>query len=289
MVRVLLGAVALVAVAVWAGTDAVLAGLAAIDAVAVLAALGVGLLTTLCAAARWCLVARGLGVALPFGTAVADTYRAVVLNSLLPAGVLGDVHRAVAHGRDDGRGLRAVVLERAAGQTVVVVAGLGVLLVQPALFGGLAPALGIGVGVAVTVALLAWRVPRVRSVLRTFRSDAAVLARGTGLAVVALSLTALAGYLALFVVAARAAGVTAPVAVLLPLLVLALLAMVLPLGVGGFGPREAVGAVAFSAAGLGAAQGLTAAVVYGVLGTIACLPGLVVLLRPAPRPEVLPC
>ena len=48
-------------------------------------------------------------------------------------------------------------------------------------------------------------------------------------------------------------------------------------------------AVAFSAAGLGAAQGLTAAVVYGVLGTIACLPGLVVLLRPAPRPEVLPC
>lgn len=287
--RALLGAVALVAVALWAGTDAVLAGLAAIDAVAVAAALGVGLLTTLCAAARWCLVARGLGVALPFGTAVADTYRAVALNSLLPAGVLGDVHRAVAHGRDDGRGLRAVVLERTAGQTVVVVAGLGVLLVQPALLGGLLPALGVAAGVLVLVALPAWRVPRVRSALRTFRSDAAVLARGTGLAVVALSLTALAGYLALFVVAARAAGVTAPVGVLLPLLVLALLAMVLPLGVGGFGPREAVGTVAFSAAGLGAAQGLTAAVVYGVLGTIACLPGLAVLLRPAPRAEAAPC
>lgn len=292
--KTLAGAAVLVALAVWVGTDAVVDGLAAIDAAAVLAALAVGLLTTLCAAGRWCLVARGLGVALPFGTAVADTYRASFLNSVLPAGVLGDVHRAVRHGRDDGRGLRAVVLERTAGQVVVVVAGLAVLLARPVLLGGLLPALGAGLALLGVVALVAWRVPRVRTVLGAAASDVRVLARRTGPAVVALSLTALAGYLALFVVAARAAGATAPVAELLPLLVLSLLAMVLPLNVGGWGPREAVGAVAFSAAGLGAAQGLAAAVVYGVLGTIACLPGLgVVLLARAPRravvPEPVPC
>lgn len=292
--RTLAGAAVLVALAVWVGTDAVVDGLAAIDAVAVLAALAVGLLTTLCAAGRWCLVARGLGVALPFGTAVADTYRASFLNSVLPAGVLGDVHRAVRHGRDDGRGLRAVVLERTAGQVVVVVAGLAVLLARPVLLGGLLPALGAGLALLGVVALVSRRVPRVRALLGAAASDVRVLARRTGPAVVALSLTALAGYLALFVVAARAAGATAPVGELLPLLVLSLLAMVLPLNVGGWGPREAVGAVAFSAAGLGAAQGLTAAVVYGVLGMIACLPGLgVVLLARAPRravvPEPVPC
>jgi glycosyltransferase 2 family protein len=54
--------------------------------------------------------------------------------------------------------------------------------------------------------------------------------------------------------------------------------------------------VAFGAVGLGAAQGLTTAVVYGVLSLIACLPGAVVLLlaartpvrrSPAPRPAML--
>lgn len=291
--KALAGAAVLVALAVWVGTDPVLDGLAAMDAAAVLAALAVGLLTTLCAAGRWCLVARGLGVALPFATAVADTYRASFLNSVLPAGVLGDVHRAFRHGRDGGRGLRAVVLERTAGQVVVVVAGLAVLLARPVLLGGLLPALGLGLALLGTAGLVAGRVPWLRALLGSAASDVRMLARRTGPAVVALSLTALAGYLALFVVAARAAGATAPVGELLPLLVLSLLAMVLPLNVGGWGPREAVGAVAFSAAGLGAAQGLTAAVVYGVLAMIACLPGLAVVLLAAPRrtavPEPVPC
>ena len=60
-----------------------------------------------------------------------------------------------------------------------------------------------------------------------------------------------------------------------------MLAMALPLNIGGWGPREGVTAVAFGAVGLGAAQGLTTAVVYGVLSLIACLPGAVVLLLPA--------
>jgi hypothetical protein len=77
-------------------------------------------------------------------------------------------------------------------------------------------------------------------------------------------------------------------------MVLALLAMTLPVNVGGWGPREGVLAWAFAAAGLGAAQGLTIAVVYGLLAFVASLPGIGVLavrwvagLRAA-RPAVVP-
>ena len=58
---------------------------------------------------------------------------------------------------------------------------------------------------------------------------------------------------------------------------LALLAMGLPLNIGGWGPREGVTAWAFGAAGLGAGTGLSVAVVYGVLSFVAALPGAVVL------------
>lgn len=134
------------------GADGVLDGLRAITAGTVLVALAVGVLTTVAGAARWCLVARGLGLTLPLGEAVADTYRAALLNSLLPAGVLGDVHRAVRHHRraGDGRGARAVVLERVAGQGVVFGVGAAVLLVEPALLRALLP----GAAAAVTVATL---------------------------------------------------------------------------------------------------------------------------------------
>ena len=73
----------------------------------------------------------------------------------------------------------------------------------------------------------------------------------------------------MFLLAARVAGSGAPSPELLPLALLALLAMGLPLNVGGWGPREGVTAWAFGAAGLGAAQGLTVAVVYGVLTFVA--------------------
>jgi hypothetical protein len=95
--------------------------------------------------------------------------------------------------------------------------------------------------------------------------------------VLLLSATALLGHLVLFLVAARIAGSSAPFTQLVPLMLLALLVMGLPLNVGGWGPREAVSALVFGAAGLGASQGLTVAVVYGLLALIASLPGAGVL------------
>ena len=53
--------------------------------------------------------------------------------------------------------------------------------------------------------------------------------------------------------------------------------MSVPTNIAGWGPREGVAAWAFAAAGLGAAQGVATAVVYGVMVLVATLPGAVVL------------
>jgi hypothetical protein len=64
---------------------------------------------------------------------------------------------------------------------------------------------------------------------------------------------------------------------LLPLALLVLLAMAVPISIGGWGPREGAAAWAFALAGLGAAAGVTTAVIYGVLALVASLPGAIVL------------
>ena len=60
------------AVLVWrVGTGPFLDGLRTVDGAALAAAAGLALLTTLCCAWRWRVVAHGLGLELPLGTAVA--------------------------------------------------------------------------------------------------------------------------------------------------------------------------------------------------------------------------
>lgn len=273
------------------GTGPLLDGLRRIDVRTVPVALGIGAVTTVCSAWRWRLVAAGLGLRLPLGPAVADYYRALFLNAALPGGVLGDVHRAVRHGRGAGdvrRGVTAVVLERVAGQLALTVAGAVLLATLPSpvraeVRAGAPPAGLAAVGVlAVVLAVRMNRPPARRAgALRRRLGEArqGLASRRGGPGVALSSAVVLAGHLALFVVAARVAGSAAPVAVLLPLAVLALLAMGLPLNVGGFGPREGVTAWAFGAAGLGADRGVAVAVVYGVLSLLASLPGAAVLLR----------
>ncbi len=282
--------VAILSVLLWRlGTGVFLDGLRRIDGVTLLVALGIGLVTTVFSAWRWQLVARGLRIRLPLGPAVADYYRALFLNAALPGGVLGDVHRAVRHGQstgDLGRGVRSVVIERAAGQIVLAVVGVAVLLTMPSPvmadvrhFAPLIAFAALG-AFAVVLALRPNRAPSRRErALRTSFGEAreGLLSRRNGPGVALSSAVVLAGHLGMFVVAARVAGSAASAAVLLPLAVLALLAMSLPLNVGGWGPREGVTAWAFGAAGLGASSGLAVAVVYGVLSFVASLPGVLVL------------
>jgi hypothetical protein len=134
---------------------------------------------------------------------------------------------------------------------------------------------------------------RIGRALRTMTSDvrSGLLARRTWPGVVVSSVIVLGGHLATFLLAARAAGADASPLTLLPFAVLALVAMTLPLSIGGWGPREGVTAWAFGAAGLGATEGLTTAVVYGLFAFAAAMPGVAVLvvrwvmrLRRAPAP-----
>ncbi|WP_052810235.1 lysylphosphatidylglycerol synthase transmembrane domain-containing protein [Streptomonospora alba] len=301
-VRVLLGVAVLGLLARTLGAEPFVRGLGMIDGPALLAAVGIGMATTLASAGRWVVVARGMGLRLGLPRAVADYYRALLLNAVLPAGVLGDVHRAFEHGRrvhveeppgSAGRAVRAVVLERAAGQAVLIAAAVAVLILRPELLTAAARALPSAEAAAVASALLmaaigastVWllrsaggrrRLHRARAWAAEARS--AVLTRRRWPAVALLSAAGLAGHLSLFVVATRVAGTDAPVVVLLPPLLLALVAMSVPVGVGGWGPRESAAALGFAAVGLGAGTGLSAAVVYGVLALVAALPGVFALL-----------
>ncbi|MFD3730274.1 lysylphosphatidylglycerol synthase transmembrane domain-containing protein [Streptomyces sp. NPDC058632] len=286
-----LAGVVILAVLLWRlGTGVLVDGLRRIDGPSLLAALGIGLVTTVFSAWRWALVARGLRIRLPLAPAVADYYRALFLNAALPGGVLGDVHRAVRHGQstgDLGRGVRSVVLERTAGQLALFASGAVMLLTMPSPVRDdlrqAAPMAGLAaLGACAVVLALRMNRPGPSRRGRALRSALAearegLLSRRNGPGVLVSSAVVLAGYLAMFVLAARVAGVGAAVTELLPLAVLALLAMSLPLNVGGWGPREGVAAWAFGAAGLGAGRGLTVAVVYGVLSLAASLPGVIVL------------
>ena len=101
-------------------------------------------------------------------------------------------------------------------------------------------------------------------------------------AITLASALVVAGHAVTFLIAARTAGVTAPLSQLLPLALLVLLGAALP-NIGGWGPREGVTAWAFAAAGLGASVGVATAVVYGVMVFVATLPGAAVLLALARR------
>ena len=261
-----------------------------VDGGALAAASGLAVLTTVCCAWRWRLVARGLGIDLPLGTAVAAYYRSLFLNVTLPGGVVGDVHRGISHGRDTrniGRGLRAVAWERSAGQAVQVVLTVAVLLVMPSPVRAAMPLVALALLAAAAGVALAARVrPAVgrvgRSRLSRLRSAVArdlrdgLLAGRAWPAIALASALVVAGHAVTFLIAARTAGVTAPPSQMLPLALLVMLAAALP-NVGGWGPREGVTAWAFAAAGLGASLGVTTAVVYGVMVFVASLPGAAVL------------
>jgi uncharacterized membrane protein YbhN (UPF0104 family) len=278
----LAGGAAFLAVLLWRlGTTPVLDGLRSIDVRSVLAAAGIAVITTACAAWRWRLVARGLGVGMSLPGAIAAYYRSQFLNTVLPGGVLGDVHRGVSHGRDVddvSRGLRAVGWERFAGQVVQVVLALVVLAACPSPVRRYLPLILVVVtAVAVGAVVLVRTLPSRWA--RTVRDDlrSGLLARGSWPGITVASAVIVTGHAATFLIAARTAGSTASLAQLLPLTMLVLLAMTVPTSIGGWGPREGAAAALFGAAGLGAGNGLAAATVFGVLVLAATAPGAVVL------------
>ena len=304
----LVGGLAILLVLGWRlGAGPFIAGARAIrpwsvsGAVSIAAALMITALTTACCAWRWRVVARGLGARISPRVAIAAYYRSQFLNTVLPGGVIGDVHRGVDQGRADGgvgRGLRAVAWERFAGQAVQLAIAVLVLAVLPSparsalpFVLGAAAILVLLLAAAVTFAPRAG-MSRAARALRVVASDVrhAVLPRDAWPALTFSSALVVAGHVAVFLIAAHAAGLGASALVLLPLALLALVAAAVPTNIGGWGPREGVAAWAFASAGLGADRGVATATAYGVLVLIASLPGAIVVLtgaqrrHPAPAP-----
>ena len=299
----LFGCALTLAVLVWRlGTTPFLDGIRTVNGAALAAAAGVGVLTTVCCAWRWKIVAGGLGVELSLRAAVAAYYGSLFLNLTLPGGIVGDVHRGISHGRDVsdvGRALRSVAWERFAGQVVQAVVTVVVLLALPSPVRSFLPVLVIAPVVVVLgmVLVARGRPDGARSAWARLRGAAAndirngLLARRAWFGIALASALVVCGHAATFMLAALTTGTPASPSRMLPLALIVLLAGVLP-SVGGWGPREGVTAWVFGAAGLHAQRGVATAVVYGVMVFVASLPGAAVLMvavlrgiRPPERTE----
>lgn len=265
-------------------------------------------LPTLLSAWRWRFTAARLGLVLPATTAVADYYLAGFVNQVLPGGVIGDAWRARRHAQASGRSgpaWRAVILERASGQIIVVLlAVLAVLLHQPwrAALLSMLPAAGASAhsspvwslalifSILAILAILAWASRRHwRPLLATFGQDIrrALLARTAWPLQLGSSSLIVLGYLLVFALAARGIGVQVALPELMLLALPVLLAMLIPLSVAGWGFREVAAATVWLLNDLPPEQGVAASISYGLIVLLASLPGALVLtLKPSSKTQL---
>jgi glycosyltransferase 2 family protein len=232
----------------------------------IVAALVLGGAAIAAQSARWRVVVLGSGQPLGRRRALVECYRSSALNSVLPGGIAGDAWRAWRQRIDAPRGwvpsAVSVATERVAGLGVLLATAATVMLVEGhpayagcALVGAVVACLVIG-----------------RPMQRMTASDRA---RVWGWSAVALF-----GLVALTVVVGRTLDVPGGIAVLMTLGVVQLAGMSVPLSIGGWGPREAAGALAASLVGVAPSAGIAMAAGYGLLTMVAVLPGFVAMLIP---------
>ena len=263
--------------ALWAWLDgaAIAARLASADLRWIVPALVLTQAQTVASALRWRFTSHALGRPLGLRRAVREYYVATFLNLTLPGGVAGEAAR-IARARD-GAGWTAaaapVAVERLAGQGAMLALAAAGLAAAPVTVGapGWVAAAGLGaLGLGAFTGQLVLRGgrSRVRIVLRRAWLDG-----GAWRAQAALSLGVAASYLAVFALCAAAVGPGLPPGAALTLAPPVLLAMVVPLSVGGWGLREGAAAALWPMAGLGAEAGVAAAALYGLTCLVGALPG----------------
>ena len=284
LLRLGIGAVLVVALAVTVGAGPFLRGLAAVSPQAIVAAVLLTAAATAAAAWRWRTVAGALGLRLRWTDAVAGSYRSQFLNAVLPGGIIGDVHRAYDNGRRAGDAplaARAVATEKIAGQVVQLGLAAAVLLSLglTSSLQGTAWIAGVGAAaLALAIAVAALTRRGRRAIGREVNMARRILAEPRASAAIASSsILVVASLAATFVVACLAVGVQATPRDLIALALIALSAAALPVNVAGWGPREAAAASAFGIVGLGADVGVAVSTAFGVLILISVLPGAVVL------------
>jgi len=270
--RLVAGALILGLLVLRFGADPVVRGLRAADGRLLALGLVLNAVATACCAWRWRAVAAALEARIGFGPAYLSCFGAQFLNGTLPAGVLGDVQRALEHGQrveSRGRAARSVLWERTLGLATQVVVTVGLVGTVST---GLRPAaLVAGVfAVGLAAVALCWR---------PVRSDLVAILRrpSTAAIVVSTSLGVAACHAVVLVAVMATAGVDLPPAQTAALALAVLLGSTVPTSIAGWGPREGTAAAAFAAVGLSAADGLSVSVTYGVVALVATLPGAVAL------------
>lgn len=294
--RGIVSAALLGAVALWVEPQAIVAEVQHFSAGWVALALAISTLQIMLCAWRWQLTAGLIDVPLRFGYALREYYLALLLNQLLPGGVLGDAGRAHRHARQAqsrGRAWRAVIIERASGQVAVVLLTLMALLLSPLWHATLGVSvlttigLSVVAGLAVVIAsglLLQQRFSHWLAQLpgwcQALATDVkrGLLQRGVWPQQLLSSLLIVLSYGVVVVCAARAIGVELPALQLLALTPVLLLAMLIPFSVAGWGLREGAAAGVWVLVGLPPAQGVAVSLAYGVLVLLASLPGIWVAL-----------
>jgi len=275
----------------------VLASLLQAEIVWMLAALACVQVQVVLSAERWRLTALRLGCHLSRTHAVGEYYLATLLNQLLPGGVAGDLLRVARNGRRTGsassarsvasmpRMAQSVVVERLAGQLALFIVLIFGMAAWPLLSDEAVPRAGwlavfalcgLALVVVVTVRLIAYRASgRVRAAIEQFGPD---LRRcwfedRAWRRQVPLGLLISLSYVAVFLIVGRAIGETLPPAAWLLIVPLTLFGMLLPVGIGGWGVREAVAAVLWPLAGLSAEAGVATGILYGIVSLVGSLPG----------------
>lgn len=286
--RVVVSGLLLGAVALWVDPRAIVAQVQRFSLGWVLLALLISVGQVALSAWRWQLTARLIQVPMRFGYALREYYLALLVNQLLPGGVLGDAGRAHRHASQSasrGRAWRAVIIERVSGQVAMGLLTLAALALSPLWHAALGWSvwLSIGVAGAVCVGGISTLVGLARkgsinvpgwclSVGRDIQRG--LLTAGVWPLQLLSSLTIVLSYGLVMVCAARAIGVELPVSSLLALAPVVLLAMLVPLSVAGWGVREGAAAGVWMWVGLPVAQGVAVSLAYGVVVLLASLPGL---------------
>jgi uncharacterized membrane protein YbhN (UPF0104 family) len=291
--RLLLPVLLLAAVAAAVDPRAALGVVERADPWWILAAVACVQVQVLGSAWRWRYTAGRLGLPIPYGRAAREYYLASLLNMVMPGAVAGDVLRTVRAARAEGGPplrpvLRSVVLERLAGQVAFFVisaaglitaaaAGMGLPAGVEAVVAGVPLVLGTGLALTAIAARLGPR--RVRAALADLWPDVrrAWFAGGAWLVQGITSLAIASAYVAAFAAAGHAVGAPLPPLAVVTLIPLALLAMLVPVSIGGWGVREGAAALLWPLAGLGSAEGAVTAALYGVVAVIGALPGLLTM------------
>lgn len=289
---------ALLAASIWfADSRRVLAELSKVDARWLGVAFLISVAQLFVLGARYAHIARATGLEVGWLRGTTEYALSVLVNQVVPTGVLGDGLRAARQAQRSKepaflKALEAVALDRLAGFAVLWVVAVATAPLGPGLgfldFGQLSIALVAVLALLTVLGLAATLSPRVRQlalkVADFLRRSARVLLLPSRVVVHApLSLLLIGLLLTQLWVAARAVGVELEIGQMLWLGPLLLLAMSAPSFFAGWGVREGASALLFGALGMAGSTGVAVALVFGAFTLIASLPGAVVVLFDAGR------